>query len=193
MGWRSECSWWSKLWAESCSWSWCDSSSWSACRTSSSFSLMSFSVSVSVSATPGTTGMGKSVPLSRVSLLQRDTRFGKVHRVYYKVRTQTNVNKPVMSNQLPTNIVKTLHQTRQSKPIKYLKNIWRSHVFLITVSFSKQQYSNIVRIHIFILIFLVPYFFHLTKTYFSRPSAWAYLRLRSLTTMRVMLWMHWAL
>lgn len=79
------------------------------------------SFSVSVSATPGTTGMGKSVPLSRVSLLQRDTRFGKVHRVYY--RTQTNVNKPVMSNQLPTNIVKTPHQTRQRKPIKYLKNI----------------------------------------------------------------------
>lgn len=74
LGWGSECSWWSELYSESCLWSrWqCESGSWSACRTSSSFSRMSFSVSLS--ATVGTTGMGKSVPLSLVSLLQRETR-----------------------------------------------------------------------------------------------------------------------
>lgn len=71
--WGSECSWWTELCSDLWSWSWwcwCDSGSWSACRTSSSFSRMSFSVSLS--ATPGTTGMGKSVPLSLVSLLQRN-------------------------------------------------------------------------------------------------------------------------
>lgn len=74
-GWSSKCSWW---WALLCSdsWScwWCESGCWSACRTSSSFSRMSFSVS---SPTPGGAGMGKSVPLSLVSLLQRRTYYGE--------------------------------------------------------------------------------------------------------------------
>lgn len=62
---------WSQLWSPRCSGPHCcscDSGSWSADRTSSSFSRMSFSVSLSVP--PVTKGMGKSVPLSLVSLLQ---------------------------------------------------------------------------------------------------------------------------
>lgn len=84
--WGSEFSWCSKpcsdLWSWPCWWR-CDSSSWSACRTSSSFSRMSFSVSLSV--TPGTTGMGKSVPLSLVSLLQRDKRCREVQHLIFTV------------------------------------------------------------------------------------------------------------
>lgn len=71
LGWGSESPWWSVLCSDSWSRSWCrcESSLWPPCRTSSSFSRMSFSVSLST--TPGAAGIGKSVPLSLVSLLRR--------------------------------------------------------------------------------------------------------------------------
>lgn len=78
-GWGSECLWCVCLDSWSWSWWWCESGLWSPCRTSSSFSRMSFSVSLS--ATPGTAGRGKSVPLSLVSLL----RSCRVQHLIFKV------------------------------------------------------------------------------------------------------------